>query len=111
MMPSRPARTAVPRVDSVSLALLSTFRRRARGDRLCRVSVPGEPPLRPGRLACGSTGNASPPRIGTCLSAMAVPRGFDPTLILVLNLAGTFVFGLSGGLAAVHARLDLFGVV
>jgi uncharacterized membrane protein YeiH len=40
-----------------------------------------------------------------------VPRGFDPTLILVLNLAGTFVFGLSGGLAAVRARLDLFGVV
>jgi uncharacterized membrane protein YeiH len=30
---------------------------------------------------------------------------------LVLNLAGTFVFGISGGLAAVHARLDAFGVV
>ena len=42
---------------------------------------------------------------------MDVPRGFDPTLILVLNLAGTFIFGLSGGLAAVRARLDLFGVV
>ncbi len=41
---------------------------------------------------------------------MDVPPGFDPTLILVLNLAGTFVFGLSGGLAAVQARLDLFGV-
>jgi uncharacterized membrane protein YeiH len=40
-----------------------------------------------------------------------VPEGFSPTLILVLNLAGTFVFGLSGGLAAVRARLDLFGVV
>jgi uncharacterized membrane protein YeiH len=38
-------------------------------------------------------------------------RGFDPTLLLVLNLAGTFVFGLSGGLAAVRAKLDLFGVV
>ena len=37
--------------------------------------------------------------------------GFDPTLILVLNLAGTFVFGLSGGLAGVRARLDLLGVV
>src|SRR4051812_49651966 len=45
------------------------------------------------------------------LRAMDVPHGFDPTLILVLNLAGTFVFGLSGGLAAVRARLDLFGVV
>lgn len=38
-------------------------------------------------------------------------HGFDPTLLLVLNLAGTFVFGLSGGLAAVRARLDAFGVV
>src|SRR3954470_21273064 len=42
---------------------------------------------------------------------MDVPHGFDPTLILVLNLAGTFIFGLSGGLAAVRAKLDLFGVV
>lgn len=47
--------------------------------------------------------------------ALATPspilHGFDPTLLLVLNLAGTFVFGLSGGLAGVRARLDLFGVV
>jgi uncharacterized membrane protein YeiH len=42
---------------------------------------------------------------------MDVPAGFSPALILVLNLAGTFVFGLSGGLAAVRAKLDLFGVV
>ncbi|MCW2960978.1 MAG: hypothetical protein JWM90_1365 [Thermoleophilia bacterium] len=35
----------------------------------------------------------------------------DPTILLVLNLAGTFVFGLSGGLAAVRARLDIFGVM
>jgi uncharacterized membrane protein YeiH len=40
-----------------------------------------------------------------------VPHGFDPTLILVLNLLGTFIFGLSGGLAAVRAKLDLFGIV
>lgn len=45
------------------------------------------------------------------LAPMDVPPGFDPTLILVLNLAGTFVFGISGGLAAVRARLDLFGIV
>lgn len=32
-------------------------------------------------------------------------------LVLVLDLAGTFTFGLSGGLAAVRARLDLYGVV
>ncbi len=37
--------------------------------------------------------------------------GFDPTLLLVLNLAGTFVFGLSGGLAGVRARLDIVGVI
>jgi uncharacterized membrane protein YeiH len=40
-----------------------------------------------------------------------VLHGFDPTLLLVLNLIGTFVFGLSGGLAGVRARLDIFGVV
>ena len=28
---------------------------------------------------------------------MDVPHGFDPTLILALNVAGTFIFGLSGG--------------
>ncbi len=41
----------------------------------------------------------------------AALHGFDPTLLLVLNLAGTFVFGLSGGLAGVQARLDAFGIV
>src|SRR5947209_3786481 len=37
--------------------------------------------------------------------------GFDPTLLLVLNLVGTFVFGLSGGMTGVRAKLDLFGAV
>lgn len=41
----------------------------------------------------------------------AALHGFDPTLILVLNLVGTFVFAISGGLAAVRAKLDLFGAV
>ena len=40
-----------------------------------------------------------------------VLNGFDPTLLLVLNLVGTFVFGLSGGMAGVRARLDIFGAV
>jgi uncharacterized membrane protein YeiH len=40
-----------------------------------------------------------------------VVAGFDPTLLLWLNLVGTFVFGVSGGLAAVRARLDVFGVL
>jgi uncharacterized membrane protein YeiH len=42
---------------------------------------------------------------------MAVHLVLDPAPILALNLAGTFVFGLSGGLAAVRAKLDLLGVV
>jgi uncharacterized membrane protein YeiH len=40
-----------------------------------------------------------------------VTSDFNQDLILWLNLLGTFVFGLSGGLAAVRARLDVFGVV
>jgi len=40
-----------------------------------------------------------------------VVPGFDAALILWLNLVGTFVFGLSGGLAAVRAHLDVFGVI
>ncbi|HLI58493.1 MAG TPA: trimeric intracellular cation channel family protein [Solirubrobacteraceae bacterium] len=38
-------------------------------------------------------------------------HGFSPTLLLVLNLIGTFVFGLSGGMAGVRAKLDVFGAV
>ena len=34
----------------------------------------------------------------------------DPRLLLALDLIGTFVFGLSGGLLAVRKRLDVFGV-
>jgi uncharacterized membrane protein YeiH len=37
--------------------------------------------------------------------------GFDPNLLLILNLVGTFVFGLSGGMAGVRKQLDLFGAV
>src|ERR1051325_7898851 len=33
------------------------------------------------------------------------------TLVLVLDLAGTFVFALSGATAGVRRRLDLFGVL
>ena len=45
------------------------------------------------------------------LAPVEIPQTPSPLLTLVLNLAGAFVFGLSGGLAAVRARLDLFGVV
>jgi uncharacterized membrane protein YeiH len=55
------------------------------------------------------SGGFVPGREGTF--RRAVVDGFDTTLILWLNLLGTFVFGLSGGLAAVRARLDVFGVV
>src|SRR3712207_9130214 len=40
-----------------------------------------------------------------------MPDVHGSTLVLVLDLAGTFAFGLSGGLAAVRARLDLYGVI
>lgn len=33
------------------------------------------------------------------------------TLVLVLDLAGTFVFALSGAMAAVRHRLDIFGIL
>ena len=33
------------------------------------------------------------------------------TLLLVLDLGGTFVFALSGAMAGVKHRLDLFGVL
>src|SRR4051794_16392424 len=106
MIASRPARAEVSWVDSVMLALLSTIRcRDARrpgvplaSTRRAEVRTPGLKTaidaLRVGR------------EIGTCFWLMDVPHGFDPTLILVLNLAGTFIFGLSGGLAAVRAKLD-----
>jgi uncharacterized membrane protein YeiH len=42
---------------------------------------------------------------------MVVPTTADTTILLWLNLAATLVFGLSGGLAAVRARLDLVGVL
>ena len=35
----------------------------------------------------------------------------DDSLILALNLAGTFAFGLTGGILAVRKRMDLFGVL
>ena len=45
------------------------------------------------------------------MSSPPLLHGFNPTLLLVLNLLGTFVFGLSGGMAGVRAQLDLFGAV
>lgn len=37
--------------------------------------------------------------------------GFNPTLLLVLNLVGTFAFGLSGGMTGVRKELDVFGAI
>ncbi|HET9102282.1 MAG TPA: trimeric intracellular cation channel family protein [Solirubrobacteraceae bacterium] len=45
------------------------------------------------------------------MTSLPLLHGFDPTLLLVLNLIGTFVFGLSGGMAGVRARLDVFGAI
>lgn len=35
----------------------------------------------------------------------------NPSQVLVLDLAGTFIFALSGGMAGVTKRLDLFGLL
>ncbi len=45
------------------------------------------------------------------MTAPPLLHGFNPTVLLVLNLVGTFVFGLSGGIVGVRAQLDLFGAV
>lgn len=39
------------------------------------------------------------------------PRRFPSQLLLTLDLIGTFVFAVEGALAAINARLDLFGLL
>src|SRR5215212_6665564 len=111
MMPSRPASAELPRVDWVMLALLPVCGPDAPAHRLFSLRSTQRTSTRSIRAAPRGSGDAGRPPVGTCFSPMDVPHGFDPTLILALNLGGTFVFGLSGGLAAVRAKLDLFGVV
>jgi uncharacterized membrane protein YeiH len=51
-------------------------------------------------------------RIQPASSAGAARSGLAmQTLLLVLDLVGTFVFALSGGMAGVNRRLDIFGVL
>ena len=50
------------------------------------------------------------PRL-SCVTMTTMPDVHGSTLMLVLDLAGTFIFGLTGGLVAVRAQLDLYGVV
>jgi uncharacterized membrane protein YeiH len=45
------------------------------------------------------------------LNALAAFKAYAASTLLVLDLMGTFVFALSGGLAAIEKRLDLFGVL
>ena len=45
------------------------------------------------------------------LNALAEFKAYAASTLLVLDLAGTFVFALSGGVAGVKERLDLFGVL
>ena len=44
-------------------------------------------------------------------AALAQFNAHVASTLLVLDLVGTFVFALSGGVAAVKERLDLFGVL
>src|SRR6185369_8728159 len=45
------------------------------------------------------------------LSALTGFKAYAASTLLVLDLVGTFVFALSGGVAAVKEHLDLFGVL
>ncbi|HKY44466.1 MAG TPA: trimeric intracellular cation channel family protein [Pyrinomonadaceae bacterium] len=45
------------------------------------------------------------------LNALAEFTAYAASTLLVLDLIGTFVFALSGGVAGVKERLDLFGVL
>ena len=45
------------------------------------------------------------------LNALAVFKAYAASTLLVLDLIGTFVFALSGAVAGVRDRLDLFGVL
>jgi uncharacterized membrane protein YeiH len=45
------------------------------------------------------------------LNALAAFKAYAGSTLLVLDLAGTFVFALSGAAAGVKERLDLFGVL
>lgn len=45
------------------------------------------------------------------MNALAQFKAYAATTLLVLDLAGTFVFALSGAVAGVRERLDLFGVL
>jgi len=45
------------------------------------------------------------------LNALAVFKAYAASTLLVLDLIGTFVFALSGAVAGVRERLDLFGVL
>lgn len=48
---------------------------------------------------------------GAALSALAQFAAYAAGTLLVLDLIGTFVFALSGAVAGVRERLDLFGVL
>jgi uncharacterized membrane protein YeiH len=60
-----------------------------------------------------STGHQSAVRTADprALRSYAACVSHEPTQLVVLDLIGVFVFALSGGLAAVRARLDIFGVL
>ncbi|HEY3580454.1 MAG TPA: trimeric intracellular cation channel family protein [Pyrinomonadaceae bacterium] len=45
------------------------------------------------------------------MNALAQFKAYAASTLLVLDLAGTFVFALSGAVAGVKERLDLFGVL
>src|SRR6185312_623212 len=90
---------------------LSTPRRRKRGDSTsCRsITVRSTPPSFIRRCGPASKRWSSRHRLGF----RQPDRGkrLEMSLLLVLDLIGTFVFAISGATAGVKRRLDLFGVL
>src|SRR5439155_18343572 len=83
--------------------------------------LPGRPPQRPSNqpqstLRAGHPSHVADGRrnTGRCRARLATGVGSRSAmgmLLLVLDLAGTFVFALSGASAGFKRRLDLFGVL
>ena len=49
--------------------------------------------------------------VGSTLSDLGLPVVHVSTVVLVLDLCGTFVFALSGAMAGIKHKVDLFGVL
>ena len=59
----------------------------------------------------GSDRRLADPAVGLTMPPSDATETIVQTLVLALDLFGTFVFALSGAMAGIRHRLDLFGVL